>query len=61
MATKQTCDLCDSEAIDTVEVNSKTTTKIKLDVCESHLALFKKVMREFTGQELKEEEVVKPE
>ena len=54
MATKQTCDLCANDAIDTIEVKSKNTTTIKIDVCEAHLAEYKKTMREFTGQELKE-------
>lgn len=53
MAQKITCDLCDQPAIDTIEVKSKNTTPIKLDVCEEHLAEYKKIMREFTGQELK--------
>lgn len=54
MATKQQCDLCDNEAVDTIEMKSKNTTPIKIDVCESHLAEYKKTMREFTGQGLKE-------
>ena len=58
MATKQTCDLCGEPAIDEVEVKSKTTTTIKLDVCQEHLAEFKKMVRGFTGQEM---EVVQPE
>ncbi len=54
MASKVTCDLCDNEAVDTIEMKSKNTTPIKIDVCESHLAEYKKIMREYTGQELKE-------
>lgn len=52
MATKSTCDLCDNDAVDTVEAKSSTTTPIKLDVCEKHLAEYKRLMRIFTGQEL---------
>jgi hypothetical protein len=54
MATVNNCDLCGTPAIDTIEVKSKNTTPIKVDVCESHLAEYKKTMREFTGQDLKE-------
>ena len=52
MAVTQTCDLCGKPAIDEVEVRSKLTTPVKLDVCEEHLAEFKKLVRVFTGQEL---------
>lgn len=58
MATKNTCDLCENDAIDTIEVKSNTTTPIKLDVCIEHLAEYKRIMRIFTGQELQETEVV---
>lgn len=54
MATKNTCDLCEQDAVDTIEAKSATTTPIKLDVCLDHLAEFKKIMRVFTGQELVE-------
>jgi len=59
MATTNTCDLCGQPAIDTIEANSKTTTKITLDVCEEHLAEFKKIMRVFTKQELSEKDANK--
>ena len=52
MATKNTCDLCDKDAVDTIKVESKTTTTITLDVCIDHLAEYKRIMRIFTGQEL---------
>ena len=52
MATKNTCDLCDNDATDTIEVKSVTTTPIKLDVCIEHLEEYKRIMRIFTGQEL---------
>lgn len=52
MAEKRTCDLCQQDAVDTIEVKSATTTPIKLDVCIDHLAECKKIMRVFTGQEL---------
>ena len=52
MATKNTCDLCEQDAVDTIEVKSATTTPIKLDVCIDHLAEYKRIMRIFTGQEL---------
>jgi hypothetical protein len=52
MAAKNTCDLCDQDAVDTIEVKSVTTTPIKLDVCLDHLAEYKRIMRIFTGQEL---------
>jgi len=52
MATKNTCDLCEQDAVDTIEVKSVTTTPIKLDVCIDHLAEYKRIMRIFTGQEL---------
>jgi len=52
MAVKNTCDLCDQDAVDTIEVKSVTTTPIKLDVCLDHLAEYKRIMRIFTGQEL---------
>ena len=52
MAEKRTCDLCQQDAVDTIEVKSATTTPIKLDVCIDHLAEYKKIMRVFTGQEL---------
>ena len=51
MATKSTCDLCDNDAVDTVEAKSSTTTPIKLDVCEKHLAEFKRLMRVYAGRE----------
>jgi hypothetical protein len=52
MSVKQTCDLCDQPAIDTLVIESKTTTKIERDVCVEHLALYKKLMRAFVGQDL---------
>ena len=54
MAAKNVCDLCENNAVDTIEAKSATTTPIKLDVCQEHLAEFKKIMRVFTGQELAE-------
>lgn len=54
MATKNTCDLCEQDAVDTIEVKSVTTTPIRLDVCIDHLAEYKRIMRIFTGQELAE-------
>ena len=52
MSTINKCDICDKEAVDTIEAKSDTTTTIKMDVCIDHLAEFKKIMRIFTGQEL---------
>lgn len=52
MSTINKCDICEKEAVDTIEAKSGTTTTIKLDVCIDHLAEFKKIMRIFTGQEL---------
>ena len=52
MAQKSTCDLCEQEATDTIEVKSRTTTPIKLDVCIDHLAEYKRIMRIFAKQEL---------
>ena len=54
MAVKNTCDLCENDATDTIEVKSVTTTPIKLDVCIEHLAEYKRIMRIFTGQELEQ-------
>lgn len=48
MATSNTCDLCGLPAVDEIEAGSKTTTQIKLDVCQEHLAEFKRLMREFS-------------
>ena len=58
MAVKNTCDLCENDAVDTIEVKSGTTTPIRLDVCIDHLAEYKRIMRVFTGQEVQETEVV---
>ena len=52
MAAKNVCDLCENDAVDTIEVKSVTTTPIKLDLCIDHLAEYKRIMRIFTGQEL---------
>lgn len=52
MSQKNTCDLCQNDAVDTIEAKSTTTTPIKLDVCIDHLAEYKRIMRIFTGQEL---------
>lgn len=61
MATTTTCDVvkpngnvCGKPAADAIEVKSKLTTSIKMDVCEEHLADFKKAIRKFTGQDLEE-------
>ena len=55
MSTKNQCDICEKEAVDTIEAKSGTTTTIKLDVCIDHLAEVKKIMRIFTGQELSDQ------
>jgi hypothetical protein len=52
MSTTTKCDICDKEAVDTIEAKSGTTTPIKLDVCIDHLAEFKRIMRIFMGQEV---------
>ena len=52
MATTTTCDICGVEAVDRIEIASKTTTTIKMDVCVDHLAEFKKLVRVFTKQEM---------
>ena len=52
MSTKNQCDICEKEAVDTIEAKSGTTTPNKMDVCEEHLAEFKRIMRIFTGQEV---------
>lgn len=52
MATTNTCDLCGEVAVDEVEVKSKTTTPIKLDVCQTHLEEYKRIMRVFMRREL---------
>ncbi len=57
MAKRNTCDLCEKDAVDAIEVKSVTTTPIKLDVCIDHLAEYKRIMRIFTGQELGEMDV----
>lgn len=57
MAIKNTCDLCEKDAADTIEAKTGTTTTIKLDVCIDHLAEYKRIMRIFTGQELGEMDV----
>ena len=54
MSTINKCDICEKEAVDTIEAKSGTTTPIRLDVCIDHLAEFKKIMRIFTGQELQD-------
>lgn len=48
MAQSSTCDLCGKKAVDEIQAGSKTTTPIKLDVCQEHLAEFKRIMREFS-------------
>jgi hypothetical protein len=45
MATSKTCDICGGEAVSTVEAKSDKTTPIKVDVCQDHLELYKKLMR----------------
>ena len=54
MATSFVCDICGVDAVDTITVKSLTTTEIKKDVCVEHLAIFKKSMRLFTGQDFEE-------
>ncbi len=51
MAQSNTCDLCGQPAVDTIELKSKTVTNVAKDVCEEHLALFKKTVQFFTGQQ----------
>jgi len=55
MATSNVCDICGKPAIDEIEVKSKLTTPIKKDVCQKHLAEYKRIMRVFLGQELAQE------
>jgi hypothetical protein len=52
MASIKTCDICGGEAIAELDSKTNKTTPIKLDICEDCLAEYKKIMREFTGQEL---------
>ena len=54
MATVNKCDLCNEEAVDTVELKSKNTTPVTCDVCEEHFVLYKKIKQMFIGQ-LKDE------
>ena len=56
---KKHCDLCDKTAIATLDVRSDQTTPIVKDVCQQHLAEYKKVMRVFLGHELKDVAVEK--
>ena len=51
MATQKTCDLCGKEAVDTVKAGGTTLTERVIDVCEEHLAEFKKLLRVFSGQD----------
>ncbi len=51
MASNPVCDLCGLSAVDTIELKSKTVTNVTKDVCEEHLALFKKTVQFFTGQQ----------
>ena len=53
MAQTNTCDLCGQPAISIVAISSTTTTTVTLDVCEEHHALFKKLVRQFTGKDAK--------
>lgn len=56
MATKIICDICGEDAVDTIGATSRTTTFTQKDVCQKHLAEFKKTMALFLGQELPKQE-----
>lgn len=49
MASVKTCDICGGEAVATVEAKSDQTSPIKVDVCQDHLELYKKLMRILLG------------
>lgn len=54
MANFKRCDRCGGEAIAEMEFKTSTTTPIKADLCIECVALAKKTMRVFTGQEVSE-------
>jgi len=56
MAKTSTCDICGDPAISIVRLESTTTTPVVLDVCEKHLAEFKKLVHVFAGQETEEKD-----
>lgn len=57
MANVKTCDRCGGEAVAEMEFKTTTTTPIKADLCVECVAIIKKTMRIFTGQELGEMDV----
>lgn len=60
MAKLNSCDLCEQEgkykeAVDTIELKSKNTTPVSMDVCDEHFVLFKQIKHLLTGQSKNEE------
>jgi hypothetical protein len=61
MAKSVVCDICGVEAVDTITAKSNFTHPLVKDVCEVHLAEYKKIMRAFLKQDMADIEVVNDE
>lgn len=61
MAKNTTCDICGQPSVTTAEFKTDTTTPLKFDLCQDHIAKLKEIMRAFSKQDLKEIEIIEDE